>query len=548
MHVFVYMCMYIFMYMHVCIGMICTHERTYTHIYTCGSHIGRATRVAAGGAFTLILMSERLLSLGANNFGQLGRDTVDGFDATPLVVDLPPLGGCDEGGGGGQGAEAAEGGGVSVREMSCGHEHAIVALSDGSVFVWGRGTQGALGLGAQMKSVSQPQALQASGEVRWALTQGSHAHLLLAAGGGSTALLAASTVVGGQRGPAAAHAAETAAAAAAAAAAADEGENGDGQAAAAAAAAAEWTDGRVPTLCLSAGREAVLYTWGMNKHAELGHGSLIKQPVAKRVKSVAGSQASVRDGATWINMHAVSMGPEHSVALAEWRLLGGSALTIESAWVARRPQHGDDVEPEAGKGKEPSGPKKNIKIKTKYSNYRGSGGGESGPKTLKTSKLKKDELDDEERQRLLEKSAFSHRTMRLSERTHSDAVGGALAQPAAEGVAGGSVGSSKAGKGKGGKGKGRGRGDGEGGGQVCCVCGEEAEAVVECGMCLCRVYCSRSCQQADWKAGHKKVCAQLADDRERGGARPEDKGGVKAAEGGEGGGGGSKKKGGNKRN
>ena len=133
-------------------------------------------------------------------------------------------------------------------------------------------------------------------------------------------------------------------------------------------------------------------------------------------------------------------------------------MMIESAWVTRRPQHGDDVEPEAGKGKEPSGPKKNIKIKTKYSNYRGSGGGESGPKTLKTSKLKKDELDDEERQRLLEKSAFSHRTMRLSERTHSDAVGGALAQPAAEGVAGGSVGSSKAGKGKGGKGKSGGAG------------------------------------------------------------------------------------------
>jgi hypothetical protein len=34
--------------------------------------------------------------------------------------------------------------------MCCGEDHVVLALSDSSVWVWGRGTQGALGLGAQV--------------------------------------------------------------------------------------------------------------------------------------------------------------------------------------------------------------------------------------------------------------------------------------------------------------------------------------------------------------------------------------------------------------
>ena len=34
--------------------------------------------------------------------------------------------------------------------MCCGEDHVVLAVSDSSVWVWGRGTQGALGLGAQV--------------------------------------------------------------------------------------------------------------------------------------------------------------------------------------------------------------------------------------------------------------------------------------------------------------------------------------------------------------------------------------------------------------
>jgi len=36
------------------------------------------------------------------------------------------------------------------RDVSCGDDHSLLSLSDGSVYVWGRGTQGALGLGSQV--------------------------------------------------------------------------------------------------------------------------------------------------------------------------------------------------------------------------------------------------------------------------------------------------------------------------------------------------------------------------------------------------------------
>ena len=101
------------------------------------------------------------VSIGANNFGQLGRETPDTHDAQPGLVDLLPLsrGPCQ-----GQSLEehsaaqdpagsatAATGAtGVTVKDLSCGDDHALIVLSDESVYVWGRGTQGALGLGSQV--------------------------------------------------------------------------------------------------------------------------------------------------------------------------------------------------------------------------------------------------------------------------------------------------------------------------------------------------------------------------------------------------------------
>ena len=109
-----------------------------------------------------------------------------------------------------------------------------------------------------------------------------------------------------------------------------------------------------------------------------------------------------------MNPYALIFGPAHALAIVEWRLLGGRALLLEGQLVERVKDESDEKEKHQEQEKE--GPKKNVKVKTKYSNYRGSGGGESGPKTLKTSKLKKDEEVDPETKA---KGAFSHRTMRL---------------------------------------------------------------------------------------------------------------------------------------
>ncbi len=162
------------------------------------------------------------------------------------------------------------------------------------------------------------------------------------------------------------------------------------------------------TLCMSAARETSVYTWGLNKFAECGHGDILKKTVPKRVRTVTSSTASLRNGASDLNPYALSFGPAHALAIVEWRLLGGRALLLEGQLAERVKDESDEKEKPQEPEKE--GPKKNVKVKTKYSNYRGSGGGESGPKTLKTSKLKKDEEVDPETKA---KGAFSHRTMRL---------------------------------------------------------------------------------------------------------------------------------------
>ena len=41
----------------------------------------------------------------------------------------------------------------------------------------------------------------------------------------------------------------------------------------------------------------------------------------------------------------------------------------------------------------------------------------------------------------------------------------------------------------------------------CCVCKAIGVPLRSCGRCKTAKYCSRTCQKADWKAGHKQVCA-----------------------------------------
>jgi len=124
-----------------------------------------------------------------SGYGQLGRETASSFDPSPAPVDLPPFyphghsspapgtadtrapesgggtrtphGTCANAGAGvgrgGGGVAAAQGIGMSgiyppphMTCMCCGEDHVVLAVSDSSVWVWGRGTQGALGLGAQV--------------------------------------------------------------------------------------------------------------------------------------------------------------------------------------------------------------------------------------------------------------------------------------------------------------------------------------------------------------------------------------------------------------
>ena len=110
--------------------------------------------LSAGGNFTLLVTDAGLLSFGTNICGQLGRETDGSFDPFPAPVDLHLLSG------------ATDSGGVFVKNLSCGSDHSILALSDGSVWVWGKGTQAQLGLGAQTKNVTRPVPLPCSGDLK----------------------------------------------------------------------------------------------------------------------------------------------------------------------------------------------------------------------------------------------------------------------------------------------------------------------------------------------------------------------------------------------
>ena len=42
----------------------------------------------------------------------------------------------------------------------------------------------------------------------------------------------------------------------------------------------------------------------------------------------------------------------------------------------------------------------------------------------------------------------------------------------------------------------------------CAGCGKEGDGRMECGACKGPRYCSKECQVADWKAGHKSACVK----------------------------------------
>jgi alpha-tubulin suppressor-like RCC1 family protein len=132
-------------------------------------------RVSVGAAFSLFVTDQGMVSMGSNNFGQatqsqkpsilkkmygkhtrdlifqnfcqLGRETQDTSDAQPGLVELAALSRelCHEQSqgeavGGATAATAATA--VTVKDLSCGDDHSLLVLSDESVYVWGRGTQG----------------------------------------------------------------------------------------------------------------------------------------------------------------------------------------------------------------------------------------------------------------------------------------------------------------------------------------------------------------------------------------------------------------------
>ena len=191
-----------------------------------------------------------MLSLGSNTYGQLGRETQDTCDATPAPVDV-------------KGATSA-----SVCGLVCGDDHSLLKLSNGSVFVWGRGSLAALGLGAQAPSrCTRPTMLPAtSSSLKPAslLAEGTTTDVYhtttdvyLAAGGDNSALLHLER----------------------------QGASDPGA------------------------TSSSLYTWGANKWGELIHR---KRPLVKPKLVKGCTEASSR-------LFAFGLGHSHALALVEWR-------------------------------------------------------------------------------------------------------------------------------------------------------------------------------------------------------------------------------------
>lgn len=233
------------------------------------------SRVAAGNNFTLAAAPGLgVFSFGANGFGQLGRETEIAHDSTPCLVDLDPIVRTEP-----------------VLDMCCGDDHSIMTLTDRSVWVWGRGTQAALGLGAQTKNALRPQPLPCSGDVKSALFSKSGTTLSVAAGGANSGLLSCAPAL-----PRPVPLPQL------------RGQVGIDV-------SGPWRD-----------TASQLFTWGANKFGELGHGDTAKRTVPRVVKMLKGGMGGVGGvtTATNTNTFAVSLGGSHAVALMEWRAAGAA--------------------------------------------------------------------------------------------------------------------------------------------------------------------------------------------------------------------------------
>ena len=77
-----------------------------------------------------------VFTFGDNTYGQLGREADEGFDPRPSLVDSLVL--AVGGGIARKGVEKKEEEQLTkVVDVGCGDDHSLVALADGSVFVWG---------------------------------------------------------------------------------------------------------------------------------------------------------------------------------------------------------------------------------------------------------------------------------------------------------------------------------------------------------------------------------------------------------------------------
>jgi hypothetical protein len=83
----------------------------------------------------------------------------EAFSVRPALVGVPVCAPAMGEGAGRRGPGAGAAGGDEQRrvvDVSCGDDHSLVSTADGAVYVWGRGTQAALGLGGATKNATRP--------------------------------------------------------------------------------------------------------------------------------------------------------------------------------------------------------------------------------------------------------------------------------------------------------------------------------------------------------------------------------------------------------
>lgn len=118
------------------------------------SSVSNVSAVAAGQYFSMALLSDGTLwAWGDNEYGQLGIGTSGSGSNTPVQVQNF----SDK----------------IVRAISCGFQHSLALLSDGTLWAWGHNNNGQLGLGNTTTIVTTPTQVAALGNVS-AITAGGH--------------------------------------------------------------------------------------------------------------------------------------------------------------------------------------------------------------------------------------------------------------------------------------------------------------------------------------------------------------------------------------